>query len=99
MLPSASTGWFDDLGQEVEQAQARSLPGGGESAHNERDRQTLLEGYAYLERVRAPVRVKPHNRLGVTPRWRAQAGPVLPPLQRGKWPSVARSMGVCPTAG
>ena len=86
-LPSASTGWFDELGQEVEQAQARSLPGGGESAHNERDRQTLLEGYAFLERVRALVRAKPHNWLGVTPRWRALAG-VVESLEKGESPKT-----------
>ena len=86
-LPSASTGWFEELGQAVERAQTRSLPGGGESAHNERDRQTLLEGYAYLERVRALVRVKPHNWLGVTPRWRALAG-VVESLEKGESPKT-----------
>ncbi|MDE0705900.1 MAG: peptidoglycan-binding domain-containing protein [Rhodospirillaceae bacterium] len=75
-LPSASTGWFDDLGQAVERAQARSLSGAGDTAHGAQDRRTLLEGYAYLERVRALVAAKPHNWLGVTPRWRALAGVV-----------------------
>ena len=73
-LPSASTGWFDDLGQAVERAHARSLTGDSDGAHNPQDRRTLLEGYAYLERVRALVEEKPHNWLGVTPRWRALAG-------------------------
>ena len=75
-LPSASTGWFDELGQEVERAQGRSLTGNGDTAHSAQDRRTLLEGYAYLERVRALVEAKPHNWLGVTPRWRALAGVV-----------------------
>ena len=75
-LPSASTGWFDELGQDVERAQGRSLTGNGDTAHSAQDRRTLLEGYAYLERVRALVEAKPHNWLGVTPRWRALAGVV-----------------------
>ena len=86
-LPSASTGWFDELGQDVERAQGRSLTGNGDTAHSAQDRRTLLEGYAYLERVRALVEAKPHNWLGVTPRWRALAG-VVESLEKGESPKT-----------
>ena len=85
--PSASTGWFDELGQDVERAQGRSLTGNGDTAHSAQDRRTLLEGYAYLERVRALVEAKPHNWLGVTPRWRALAG-VVESLEKGESPKT-----------
>ena len=86
-LPSASTGWFDELGQDVERAQGRSLTGNGDTADSAQDRRTLLEGYAYLERVRALVEAKPHNWLGVTPRWRALAG-VVASLEKGESPKT-----------
>ena len=86
-LPSASTGWFDELGQDVERAQGRSLTGNGDTAHSAQDRRTLLEGYAYLKRVRALVEAKPHNWLGVTPRWRALAA-VVESLEKGKSPKT-----------
>ena len=86
-LPSASTGWFDELGQAVERAQGRSLTGNVDTAHSAQDRRTLLEGYAYLKRVRALVEAKPHNWLGVTPRWRALAG-VVESLEKGESPKT-----------
>ena len=86
-LPSASTGWFDELGQDVERAQGRSLTGNGDTAHSAQDGRTLLEGYAYLERVRALVEAKPHNWLGVTPRWRALAA-VVESLEKDRSPKT-----------
>ena len=74
LMPSGAMAWSADLESRIAMALTRHESRTEDTALNERDRRLLLEGYAYLDRLRAIGRARPHAWRAISQRARALAG-------------------------